>query len=358
MRIILEFDAKFEDIGRYGEIDTIFTVDDFKKEGIEYKDLVKVSFLGKEIIVPYVPSYRCTHSGGTVLVGDASFFKTIPLVAFHSNFVKKHRIAVFLENEDRTIDILPCKGIKFPIKFTFELYEKGGYEKEYQVYNLIRTNERSDYSDLTDEEYCNFRSVNIRSMKKDTLYRGSSPINDFMKRANLTDKLLQKYGIKTIINLSDSERRAKSFPGYEDTYYSKQNIIFLDTNADVTSYNFGKSVLKAMRFIINNEPPYYIHCMEGQDRTGAICAIFESLLGATKEELIYDFMKTYENFYRVERGSDQYMKIVRGEMQDDIASIRGFSYNTLDILKHPISFLHFLDLTDEEINAFIKVMEK
>ena len=126
----------------------------------------------------------------------------------------------------------------------------------------------------------------------------------------------------------------------------------------MSSYNFGKSVLKAMRFILENEGPYYVHCMEGQDRTGAVCAIFESLLGASKEELIYDFMKTYENFYRVKRGSEQYMKIIRGEMQENIASIRGFTYDTIDILKHPISFLHFLDLTDEEINAFIELTRK
>lgn len=357
MNNILTFDAKFEDIGKYGEILTSFTSEDFHAEGIEYEDTVKVSFLGKEIIVPYVPSYRCTHSGGTVLVGD-KMFKTIPIVAFHSNFVKKHRIAVFLENDDRTIDILPCKGITFPIHFTFELYQKHGYAEEFKVYNLIRTNNREDYKELNDEEYCNFRCVKVRGMKDSLLYRGSSPINDFMKRAKYADRFLKEYGIKTIINLSDNEKRAKSFDGYNDTYYSKQNVIFLDTNADVTSYNFGKSVLKAMRFILQNPGPYYIHCMEGQDRTGAICAIFESLLGATKEELIYDFMKTYENFYKVEPKSDRYMKIVKGEMQDDIASIRGFSYSTLDILKHPVSFLNFLDLTNEEIDAFIMLMRR
>ena len=332
-------------------------MEDFNKEGIFFKDTVKVKFLDKELIIPYVPSYRCTHSGGTVLVGD-KMFETIPIVAFHSNFVKKNRIAVFLENEDRTIDILPCKGITFPIKFTFELYEKDGYAEEFKVYDLRRTDKREDYPELNDEEYCNFRYVKSSGMKENLLYRGSSPINNFMKRAKYADGFLEKYGIKTIINLSDSEERARTFPGYNDTYYSEQNVIFLDTNADVTSYNFGKSVLKAMRFIIEHEGPYFIHCMEGQDRTGAICAIFSSLLGATKQELILDFMKTYENFYKVVRGSDQYNRIIKGEMQDDIASVRGFSYSTLDILKHPISFLHFLDLTDEEINAFVRKFKK
>ena len=336
---------------------TNFTKEDFNKEGIEFEDTVKVSFLDKELIVPFVPSYRCTCSGGTVLVGD-KMFKTIPLLAFHSNFVRKNKIAVFLENEDRTIDILPSRNIAFPIKFTFELYQKGGYSEEFKIYNLIRTNNRDDYKELNDEEYCNFRCINIRRIKKNTLYRGSSPINNFMERASYVDRFLKEYGIKTIINLCDNEERAKKFPGYNDTYYSKQNIIFLDTNADVSSYNFGKSVLKAMRFIIDNEGPYFIHCMEGQDRTGAICAIIESLLGATREELTYDFMKTYVNFYKVVPGSHQYDKIIKGEIQEGIASVRGFSYSTLDVLKHPVSFLQFLDLSNEEMAEFIKKIGK
>ena len=354
---VLTFDAEFEDLGKYGEVITKFTVDDFAAAGISYKDTVKVKFLNKELIIPYVPSYRCIHSGGTVLVGDR-MFKTIPILAFHSNFLTKNRIAVFLENEDRTIDILPCKGIKFPIRFTFELYEKNGYEEQFKIYDLRRSNNREDYKELNDEEYCNFRNIRVGSMKKDLLYRGSSPINNFMGRAKYVDRFLEQYKIKTIINLSDDEENAKKLEGYNDTYYSKQNILFLNINADVTSYNFGKSVLKAMRFVIENEGPYFIHCMEGQDRTGAICAIFESLLGASKNELIYDFMKTYENFYKVQRGSDQYMAIIRGEMQDSIASVRGFTYGTLDVLKFPVSFLQFLDLTDEEIRLFIQKLQR
>ena len=354
---VLECDVKFENLGKYGEVSTKFTIEDFNDAGIFFKDTVKVKFLDKEIIVPFVPSYRCTHSGGTVLVGD-KMFKTIPLVSFHSNFLTKNRIAVFLENEDRTIDILPCKGITFPIKFTFELFEKSGYEKEYETYNLVRTNNREDYRELNDEEYCNFRNICVGRIKPNILYRGSSPINDFMLRAKYVDRCLKTYGIKTIINLSESEETAKNMPGYESTYYSKQKHIFLDTNADIMSYNFGKSVLKAMRFIIKNEGPYFVHCMEGQDRTGAICAIFESLLGATKNELMIDFMKTYENFYKVKRNSIQYMNIIKGEMQENIFSVRGFRYDTIDILKHPVSYLQFLDLTNDEIKKFVAILEK
>lgn len=353
---MLSFDAKFEDIGFYGDIRTPFTMEDFAKEGFEFEDTIRVSFLDRSIIVPYVPSYRCTHSGGTVLVGD-KMFKTIPLVAFHSNFVKKNRIAVFIENEDRNVDILVAKGIKFPIRFTLELEEKHGYHEEFQVYNLIRTNNREDYADLSDEDYCNFRVVKGGKIKEGVLYRSSSPIDPFMKRDKYADDCLKKYGIKTIINLNNHREDTKKFANYNNTYYSKQNILFLNSNADITSYNFGKCVLRAMHFINENEGPYLIHCMEGQDRTGAVCAIFASLLGASKNELIEDFMRTYENFYRVKKGTHQYERIIKGEIQENIASVRGFSYSTLDILKHPVSFLQFLDITYADMHKFINIMQ-
>ena len=353
---MLSFDAKFEDIGFYGDIRTPFTMEDFAKEGFEFEDTIRVSFLDRSIIVPYVPSYRCTHSGGTVLVGD-KMFKTIPLVAFHSNFVKKNRIAVFLENEDRNVDILVAKGVKFPIRFTFELEEKKGYHEEFQVYNLIRTNNREDYADLSDEDYCNFRAVRGGKIKEGILYRSSSPIDPFMKRDKYADDCLRKYGIKTVVNLNNHIEDTKKFENYNNTYYSKQKILFLNSNADITSYNFGKCVLRAMKFINENEGPYLIHCMEGQDRTGAVCAIFASLLGASKNELIEDFMRTYENFYRVKKDTHQYNRIIMGEMQDNIASIRGFSYSTLDILKHPVSFLQFLDISYTDMHKFINIMQ-
>lgn len=352
---VLKFSAKFEDIGSHGQFTTPFTMEDFKSIGCEYADTVKVSFLGRYVIVPLVPSYRCTHSGGPLIMVSERFPKA-SLLSYHANFMKQNHIAVFLENEDRTIDIMVNKDVKFPIDITFELYEKGGYKEGFETYNLKRSHERKDYPHLTDEEYANFRNVIGGKIKPGILYRSSTPISPELDRNTYADAAVKKYGIKTIINLNDDEKSAKSYPGYNDTYYSKQNVLFLNSNADITSYNFGKSVLKAMRFMISHEGPYLVHCVEGQDRTGAVCAIWESLMRATKYEMIEDFMKTYENYYGVRKGSKQYETIIKGEMQENIASIRGFSYSTLDVLKFPEDFLEFLDLTHDEIEQFKRVL--
>ena len=59
-----------------------------------------------------------------------------------------------------------------------------------------------------------------------------------------------------------------------------------------------------------NEGPYYIHCVEGKDRTGFVCAVIEGLANATYEEIVDDYMKTYDNYYGVNESSNREKKII------------------------------------------------
>lgn len=348
-------EVKYEDIGKYGEIATPFFRSDFKKIGIDIEDTVNVTLLGKTLVLPFLPNYRCLCPGSS---GIVSFRDDIPIdvMTYHGNFVKNNKIAIFAENLDGETDIMVCKGIKFPITITFELNTKGGYHDDYLIYNLKRTNDRNDYQNLTDEEYCNFRNIVVGRIKPGILYRSSTPINPSLKRNKYADDCLKKYGIKTIINLCDNENDAKNFEGFNDTYYSKQKIIYLNSNADTTSYQFGKALIKAMRFIIANEGPYLIHCIEGQDRTGMTCAFYEALLGASRNQIFDDYMKTFENFYGVEKGTLKYDKLADGIIQKNIFSYRGFTFDTIDILKSPESYFLFLDLKEEELKAFKDIL--
>lgn len=79
-----------------------------------------------------------------------------------------------------------------------ELEEKNGYHEEFQVYNLIRTNNREDYADLSDEDYCNFRAVKGGKIKEGVLYRSSSPIDPFMKRDKYADDCLKSMELKPL----------------------------------------------------------------------------------------------------------------------------------------------------------------
>ena len=39
--------------------------------------------------------------------------------------------------------------------------------------------------------------------------------------------------------------------------------------------------------------------MEGKDRTGYVCALLEGLCGASYNEIVEDYLITYDNYYRI-----------------------------------------------------------
>ncbi len=197
------------------------------------------------------------------------------------------------------------EGIEFPINVTIEMKEKGGYVDRLALGLLNRTNDRDDYEDLTDAEFANFREITTTGMAPKTLYRASNPVNPDISRNVYADKACEEAGIKTFINLSDSESVAQSFEGFADSYYSKQNIIYLSLPVTFTSDTFKDGLAEGLRFIIANEGPYLFHCAEGKDRAGLTAAILEALMGASIDEIRDDYAKTYINYYDVQDGKHQ-----------------------------------------------------
>ncbi|MCR4920515.1 MAG: tyrosine-protein phosphatase [Bacteroidaceae bacterium] len=54
-----------------------------------------------------------------------------------------------------------------------------------------------------------------------------------------------------------------------------------------------------MKELPSRPAPYLVHCLEGKDRTGYVCALLEGLCGASYEEIVADYLATYNNYYRV-----------------------------------------------------------
>lgn len=60
----------------------------------------------------------------------------------------------------------------------------------------------------------------------------------------------------------------------------------------------------ALKELPSRPAPYVVHCMEGKDRTGYVCALLEGLCGATYEEIANDYLITYYNYYHVSPTTD------------------------------------------------------
>ena len=298
-----------EDIEKYGNVFTNISAVDFAALGFTWGDLVTVKFLDKELVLPVVPDYSYVDQGTPLLYlgknGDAVEQEGRVKMAINmGNFATDYGLATKTVNEDKTYYWTACEGVEFPVPVTIEMKEKGGYLTEMEIRDINRTNNREDYPDLTDEEFANFRRITTTGMG-DHLYRGSSPIDPELGRSAYADAALRNAGVTVIMNLANSQAEAEAFQGYADTYYAQQKIVFLNLGVDFQADEFKAGLATGLRCFANNKGVYYVHCKEGKDRAGFVSALLECLMGATYDEVVSDYLKTYQNYYNVVDGKQQ-----------------------------------------------------
>ena len=91
------------------------------------------------------------------------------------------------------------------------------------------------------------------------------------------------------------------------------------------SDEFAAGIVKGLTFLSEQEGPYLIHCTEGKDRAGFTAALLEALMGADLDEIVADYMKSYENYYHLdpEADKDKYDLIADGNVMEMLRSIAG-----------------------------------
>ena len=239
--------------------------------------------------------------------------------------------------------------------------------------NLIYTDNREDYK--SDEVFANFRNVKVGNIKENILYRGASPIDNYHKRAKYANDLIEKAKVKYDIDLSDTESDIKKYLEEEDfksDYFKKlydENKVSLSLmSMDYNSKANKEEVVKALTDMSKNEGPYYIHCQDGKDRTGFICLIIEGLLGANYEEMVQDYMITYENYYGVDKNVDKekYDKIKEVYVDEALNSIAKQDPYTQNVELEGIDWVNVMGrylssngMSDEAIdNLYDKLMSE
>ncbi|MDF2949790.1 MAG: Peptidoglycan-binding lysin domain protein [Sedimentibacter sp.] len=244
---------------------------------------------------------------------------------------------------------------------TFSMAEKEGYLAEYLIRQLKRTDVRSDYS--TDSIFANFRSIVTTGINPAVLYRSSSPVNNELGRASFADNLTEAVGINTVINLADSEDEIKTYAALEgfasDYYislYETGNVIALDMGVDISGQDFGKKLAEGLRFMSKNDGPYLIHCTEGKDRAGFASALLECLMGATLDEVVADYMTTYENYYKLEEGSEQYISVADSNIMASLTTVvcgleKGSDISGVDLAAAADNYLGRIGMTSAEIKS-------
>lgn len=299
------------DMLNYGHINLTVPADSFLKT-FEYGDIVTVMLDGYDTIAAPVVGNYDDVSSGEYLVRVAKGKKYITLsinygqigVGLGSSREPWENLKIAKDSEGAAATPYILNGdVVLPIHVIIEMKEKGGYLENLKMREIQSQGlSREEYPDLTDGEFANFRMVATTGMGEGRLFRSSSPVDPSLGRSAYVDSLSRESKVKVFLNLTDTKSGAEGYEGFEESYYASQNVIYLGLPAAFTSNAFKDGLVKGLRYMIDNDGPYLVHCREGKDRAGFVAAVLEALMGASLDEIKEDYAKTYTNYYNVQNG--------------------------------------------------------
>src|SRR6056297_2080662 len=183
------------EVDKYGNVHTDIAEADFLAAGFELGDMLLIQMGDQSIQAPFVTTYGDVDRGNPLVRLSGGY---VAMALNYANFAKTYSL------EEGS-----------PV--SFELVEKGTYLEELEIRNLVRTDVREDYD--SDAIFANFREVTMGEITENTLYRSCHPSLDD-PRAPYASKLVEKAGIQTVINLSDSNEELSEYLAYSDYYAS------------------------------------------------------------------------------------------------------------------------------------------
>ncbi|MBR6236999.1 MAG: tyrosine-protein phosphatase [Firmicutes bacterium] len=109
--------------------------------------------------------------------------------------------------------------------------------------------------------------------------------------------------------------------------------------------------------------PYLVHCTEGKDRTGFVCMLIEMLCGASYQEIVDDYMITYDNYYEITEQKDKakYDIILDKNliaMMYTVAGSKTVELKTADLSAFARAYLVKAGMTDIQIDGLVDRLTK
>ncbi len=294
--VVAKISGRVAEINSYGQVVPDFTPEDMKKAGFDYADLINAT-IGDDTKVENVPFLTSFNESGVLELSYVDYNAKGTDYGFGLLNGDFHKFV----------------GGKVGDKVVMTLAKKGGYKKNYDLLRSVYPEERR--ANETAEQYANFRMITTSGMAEGVIYRSSNPLNCVNNacRYRVADSLARVVGIKTEIDLADTEEKVEKYmatEGYESEYcpqlFRAGNTITCGMSAAIFDDAFKAKMGQIVKFMIAHEPPYLVHCNEGKDRCGFVSMLFEALQGASAEELRDDYMETMLNFYQIEKGGESY----------------------------------------------------
>ena len=335
---------------KYDSVIVEISPEDFMAAGFNFGDSCDVTFSNGYTLTD-IPFYN----GYYVKTGDAV------VVAYPGNTIVK--VA------RNSADCWTPAGVDESCTVEITLNTAGKYLATYEALGIPYSNERSDFD--SDEMFANFRAISGGNLKENLIYRGASPVNNETNRASYVDALLEKNGINCVLDLADSQDNMDKYLASEDfasnytkSLYEDGKVILLSMSSSYYKDSYKASVAEAVRYMLNNEGPVYIHCNEGKDRTGFVCMLLEALMSASYDEMCQDYMTTYYNYYGITKEDtpekydavvdlyfNSFMSYLYGS--DDVEVLKSADYS-----ESARNYLTECGLTTEEIDSLVTYLSK
>lgn len=301
--------GKITSYNEFGAAMLDFTEADMTKAGFTLGDVISITVGEKEITMPYYDGFY-TRNGEYLCVA----YPTYPSICFTAN------------NTGLPQELTGLEGHEVVVK----MKEKGGKLDVQHALSMKYTNDRNHYP-ISDDAFANARVVTAGNIARGTLHRSSSPFCNDINRAFYVSAYMEREQVKTVLNLADTEEKMLTYdmPPYSRTLWEGGNVILCPLKADPTADDYNNRLIEALKQLPSHPAPYIVHCMEGKDRTGYVCALLEGLCGATYEEMVNDYLITYVNYYKVDL-----------EKQREVC-------NTLVSLRLNTCLMYYAGVTDE-----------
>ncbi len=345
----------------FGGVYIEITIDDFNALGFTYGDSVDVSFSSGYVLedIPYFNGYY-VDAGQPLLIAYPGYDYIKACVNYGEDLWDTAQLKA---GEKKEMDLWLKAGMEEHSTADVVLREKGKYADIQEARDISYTDFREDYPG--DEVFANFRGFSCGNIREGVLYRSASPCDNQHKRAPYVDDLIEQAQVKCILDLADSGAKIEKYLAASDfdspyflSLYEADAVIPLALNMNYLSDDFAGSVAAGLSAMAEKEGPYLVHCTEGKDRTGFVCMLIEALAGASYEEIVDDYMMTYDNYYKITSVSDapKYTTIkeknldamIRSVVKDDSVDI-----TTADLSRYAREYLMNAGMSAEAIEDFL-----
>ncbi len=251
---------------------------------------------------------------------------------------------------------------------TITMHERGKYADIQDARDIHYYDDRARYP--SDVVFANFRAVQAGRLAEGALCRSASPCDNQHNRAPYVDALIREAGVNAVLDLADTPEKIAGYMAKDDfaspyfkTLQESGRVFPLALNTNFGSEEFRAKAAAGLTAISEQAAPYLVHCTEGKDRTGFICVLIEALAGASYDEIVDDYMLTYDHYYGINEVSDKrrYDLILEGNLIPMFGILTGQETGDprqADLEAGARAYLKSGGMTDAQIDAFLARITK